>query len=39
MLGSDGKPRPELFLDDGLHMNAQGYQIWSDLLRDRLAAH
>jgi len=39
MLGADGKPRPELFLDDGLHMNAKGYRIWSDLLRDRFAAH
>ncbi len=39
MLGADGKPRRELFLADGLHMNAQGYQIWSDLLRDQLAAH
>ncbi len=39
MLGSDGQPRPELFLDDGLHMNAQGYKIWSDLLRDKLADH
>jgi lysophospholipase L1-like esterase len=37
MLGADGRPRPELFLEDGLHMNAQGYQIWSDLLRDKLA--
>jgi lysophospholipase L1-like esterase/predicted small lipoprotein YifL len=38
MLGPNGEPRGELFLEDGLHMNAQGYQIWSDLLRDRLAA-
>jgi lysophospholipase L1-like esterase len=39
MLGPNGRPRPELFVADGLHMNAQGYQIWSDLLRDKLAAH
>lgn len=39
MLGHNCQPRPELFLDDGLHMNAQGYQIWSDLLRDNLAVH
>jgi lysophospholipase L1-like esterase len=37
MLGPDGRPRPELFLDDGLHMKAAGYQIWSDLLRGQLA--
>jgi lysophospholipase L1-like esterase len=28
MLGADGKPRPELFGDDGLHMNAAGYALW-----------
>lgn len=30
MLGDDGRPMPELFLDDGLHMNEKGYAIWSD---------
>lgn len=39
MLGPDGRPRKELFLDDGLHMNAAGYQLWSDLLRGQLAPH
>ena len=24
----DGKPRPELFISDKLHMNAKGYAIW-----------
>ena len=33
MLGENGKPRPELFLDDGLHMNDQGYKIWSGLVK------
>jgi lysophospholipase L1-like esterase len=33
MLGNDGKPRPELFVEDGLHMNAAGYQIWNEKLR------
>lgn len=28
MLGADGQPRPELFLGDGLHMNARGYALW-----------
>jgi lysophospholipase L1-like esterase len=37
MLGPDGKPRPEIFREDGLHMNAKGYRIWTDLLRDELA--
>jgi lysophospholipase L1-like esterase len=28
----DGKPRPELFLDDGLHLGPAGYQLWTQLL-------
>jgi lysophospholipase L1-like esterase len=28
MLGPDAVPREELFLDDRLHMNRQGYAIW-----------
>jgi lysophospholipase L1-like esterase len=33
MLGWDEKPRTELFVEDGLHLSAQGYQLWSALLR------
>ena len=33
MLGDDGKPRPELFLEDGLHLNAQGYALWTSVIR------
>lgn len=32
MLGPDGKPRPELFRDDMLHMKPAGYAIWVHLL-------
>ena len=32
MLGTDGKPMPDLFLADGLHMNAKGYAIWREIL-------
>ena len=32
MLGADGRPRPELFVEDGLHMSAAGYAIWRDVL-------
>jgi lysophospholipase L1-like esterase len=32
MLGADGRPRPELFVEDGLHMSTQGYDIWTDIL-------
>jgi len=28
----DGKPRPELFLDDGLHLGPAGYALWTKLL-------
>jgi lysophospholipase L1-like esterase len=36
MLGADGKPRTELFLGDGLHLNAKGYEIWASLLKPHL---
>ncbi|MCA9215837.1 MAG: hypothetical protein KDB27_22380 [Planctomycetales bacterium] len=29
MIGEDGKPRKELFADDGLHLNHEGYVLWS----------
>jgi lysophospholipase L1-like esterase len=28
MLGPDGQPKPDIFREDGLHMNAKGYAIW-----------
>jgi len=28
MLGTDGKPMDDIFLDDKLHMNSKGYAIW-----------
>ena len=36
MLDSDEQPRPELLLEDGLHMNHDGYQIWNDALEPLL---
>ena len=36
MIGADGKPRPELFVEDGLHMTAEGYRIWTALVRTLL---
>ncbi len=33
MLGEDGAPRKELFLEDGLHLNAKGYELWTELVR------
>jgi lysophospholipase L1-like esterase len=32
MLGPDGKPRPELYVADGLHMTPAGYEIWKNAL-------
>lgn len=32
MLGEDGKPRPELFVEDRLHMNATGYALWTRIV-------
>jgi lysophospholipase L1-like esterase len=36
MLGWDERPRRELFVEDGLHLSAQGYQLWSAALRPLL---
>ena len=32
MLGANGQPRPELFVEDGLHMTPAGYEIWTGLV-------
>jgi len=32
MLASNGKPKKELFVEDNLHMNAEGYAIWQKLI-------
>ena len=37
MLGWDEKPRRELFVEDGLHLTADGYRLWATLLRPFLA--
>jgi lysophospholipase L1-like esterase len=33
MLGWDEKPRKDLFVADGLHMTAKGYEVWTALVR------
>jgi len=33
MLSPSGGSRPELFTDDGLHMNAEGYALWTSQIR------
>ncbi len=37
MLGEDGEPLPDVFLEDGLHMNAAGYAIWTEAVHPYLA--
>jgi lysophospholipase L1-like esterase len=32
MLGDDAKPRTDLFASDGLHLNGDGYQLWSSMV-------
>ena len=36
MLGPDGKPRAELFVEDRLHLNPKGYALWTRIIRSRL---
>jgi lysophospholipase L1-like esterase len=33
MLSATGRPRPELFLEDGLHLSRAGYDLWTAVLR------
>jgi lysophospholipase L1-like esterase len=36
MLGPDGQPRPEIFSADRLHMNEQGYALWTPIVKRHL---
>ena len=36
MLNADGSIKKELFIEDGLHMNRKGYDIWRDIIRKYL---
>jgi lysophospholipase L1-like esterase len=38
MLGESGEPRPELFIADGLHMTAEGYALWTQILEPVLVS-
>jgi len=37
MLGEDGHPQANLFVKDGLHLNAQGYELWTRILKPLLS--
>lgn len=36
LLSKDKKPRPEIFMDDKLHMNREGYALWVDIIKPYL---
>lgn len=38
MLGDDGKPIPDLFREDGLHLNRKGYEVWTGVVSKHLDA-
>jgi lysophospholipase L1-like esterase len=38
LLGEGGEPRDDVFLADGLHLNAEGYAAWTRVVQPRLAA-
>lgn len=35
-MGGDGKPRAELFREDQLHLNSEGYKIWTAVIKEHL---
>jgi lysophospholipase L1-like esterase len=37
MLDAQGRPRPELFVEDQLHLNSSGYAIWAGVVRPWIA--
>ena len=36
MLGPDGLPKPDIFVEDRLHMNEKGYRIWRAIIGPHL---
>jgi hypothetical protein len=36
MLGPDGLPKPDIFVEDKLHMNPAGYEIWKRVVGPQL---
>ena len=33
MLDADGKPREDILISDGIHMNDEGYRIWTSIIK------
>jgi len=38
LLGADGKPNKDLYVFDGLHLNADGYAVWTSIIKPVLDA-
>jgi len=36
LMGGNGEPDPDNYRFDGLHLSAQGYSVWRDIIRNRL---
>ncbi|WP_235856475.1 cyclic nucleotide-binding domain-containing protein [Flagellimonas oceanensis] len=36
MITADNRPKPDLYMSDGLHLNKKGYAIWSDVIKTAL---
>ncbi|WP_246104213.1 GDSL-type esterase/lipase family protein [Mucilaginibacter corticis] len=39
MLGDDGRPRIDYFMDDGLHLSPKGYEVWKSVIQRQLNMH
>ena len=39
LLLPDGSPNPELFREDNLHLNPEGYELWTSVVRPVLMVH
>lgn len=39
MLGKDGQPQVKWFINDGLHMNRMGYELWIGIVRPWVDEH
>ncbi|MBV8677899.1 MAG: hypothetical protein JO355_12125 [Planctomycetaceae bacterium] len=37
MIDGDGRPRPELYVEDGLHLSPTGYRLWAEILSSHSA--
>lgn len=36
MLNADGKLKTDIFINDGMHLNKLGYEIWNPIIRNIL---